>query len=884
VRSALGAPSGGEEPFVIVPIERNRSRGESRSKYSKRYSFTSLQLLMLSVEERHDLFTESYLHCATQKCGFTLTRFIMFTVYNCIVGEHDLRLVVLAAFICSLASFTAFKLLHHVRRTTGYPRTIWFCVAATATGFGIWATHFIAMLAFSPGLPIGYNIALTIASLMAAIVLTGVGLATALATTVPGMRWLGGAIVGVGIAVMHYIGMAAFEIPGHIHWDPLLVVASLSLGTLIGAVALRVGLHDRSVRSLLCGTVLLTLAICSLHFTAMGAASFTPDPTIVISETAIPSSWLAVFVSIVALTILLLTFAGLAIDIRDRRQRERETDRMRALANAAFEGLLVCDGNVIATVNASLAALVGSSEQQLIGSDLAAMLPDAAARLQLEEMPNVAFETVLQPVNGATFMVEVICRPIGFANKPHNAIAIRDLRDRKKAERRIHFLAHHDSLTGLANRATFDKRLDELMEAQQARGLYEASHLAVLCLDLDHFKEVNDLFGHAAGDKLLQTVAQCTTAVLRDDQTMARLGGDEFAIIAPCLSDPTQAGRIAERVLEALRAENDNSAAIAPMISASIGIAVFPADAADRTSLMSHADTALYRAKAEGRGTYRFFESAMGEQVRDRRLIEHDLRHAISRRELSLVYQPQARTSGQEIIGFEALLRWNNSERGMIPPNVFIPIAEECGLIFQIGEWVLREACREAARWAHPLSIAVNVSAIQLHSPNFAQLVHEVLSQTGLPPHQLELEITETALIRDLHRALSTLRQLKALGVRIAMDDFGKGYSSLSNLRAFPFDKIKIDASFIKSVEQGGQAATIVRAVLGLGRGLDLPVLAEGVETAEELAFLDSEACQEVQGYFLGKPQAIDFYWRETGGKPAGESLPTKQPPLIAAE
>jgi EAL domain-containing protein (putative c-di-GMP-specific phosphodiesterase class I) len=220
----------------------------------------------------------------------------------------------------------------------------------------------------------------------------------------------------------------------------------------------------------------------------------------------------------------------------------------------------------------------------------------------------------------------------------------------------------------------------------------------------------------------------------------------------------------------------------------------------------------------------------------------------------------------------------------MIPPNIFIPIAEECGLILQIGEWVLREACREAARWAHPLSIAVNVSAIQLHSPTFAQLVHEVLFQTGLPPHRLELEITETALIRDLHRALSTLRQLKGLGVRIAMDDFGKGYSSLSNLRAFPFDKIKIDASFIKSVEQGGQAATIVRAVLGLGRGLDLPVLAEGVETAEELAFLNAEACQEVQGYFLGKPQAIDFYWRETGGKPAGESSPTKQPPLVAAE
>jgi diguanylate cyclase (GGDEF)-like protein len=801
----------------------------------------------------------------------------MFKVYNCIVGEHDLRLVVLAAVICSLASFTAINLLHHVRRTTGHLRPVWLCVAATATGFGIWATHFVAMLAFSPGLPTGYNIALTTASLIAAIVLTGVGLATALLTAVPGARWLGGAIVGGGIAVMHYTGMAAFEIPGHIHWDPVLVVVSIALGTLIGALALPVGLHDRSARSMISGAALLAVAICSHHFTAMGAASLIPDPTIVVSETSIPTSWLAVLVSIAALTILLLTFAAFAVDIRDRRHAERETDRMRGLANAAFEGLLVCDGDVIATVNASLAALVGISEQQLVGNGLAAILPNEAARLQLEEKPNVAFETLLQPMNGAAIMVEVICRPISFANKPHKAIAIRDLRDRKKAERHIQFLAHHDALTGLANRNTFNKKLDELIEAHQPRGLHDGSHLAVLCLDLDRFKEVNDLFGHAAGDKLLRTVGQCTTKLLADGQMMARLGGDEFAIIAPGLSDPTQAGRIAERVLESLRAENENSATATALISTSIGIAIFPTDAADRTSLMSHADTALYRAKAEGRGTYRFFESAMGEQVRDRRLIEHDLRYAISRRELSLVYQPQARTSDQEIIGFEALLRWNNSERGMIAPDVFIPIAEECGLILQIGEWVLREACREAARWAHPLKVAVNVSAIQLHNANFTQLVHEVLFQTGLSPNRLELEITETALIRDLNRALSTLRQLKGLGVRIAMDDFGTGYSSLSNLRAFPFDKIKIDASFIRSVNEGGQAAAIVRAVLGLGRGLDLPVLAEGVETAAELAFLSAETCQEVQGYFLGRPQSIDTYWRHTGADPAVEPSRAKQ-------
>ena len=278
---------------------------------------------------------------------------------------------------------------------------------------------------------------------------------------------------------------------------------------------------------------------------------------------------------------------------------------------------------------------------------------------------------------------------------------------------------------------------------------------------------------------------------------------------------------------------------------------------------------------SEGRGTYRFFEMAMGEQVRDRRRIEHDLRYAISRRELSVVYQPQARTNDKEVTGFEALLRWNSPERGMTPPNVFIPIAEECGLILQIGEWVLRESCKEAVRWARPLNVAVNVSAVQLHSAHFAELVHEVLFQTGLAPSRLELEITETALIRDLNRALSTLRQLKGLGVRIAMDDFGTGYSSLSNLRAFSFDRIKIDASFIRSVSESSQAATIVRAVLGLGRGLKLPVLAEGVETAEELAFLAAEECQEVQGYFLGRPQSIDAFQQITGA--AAELAPARK-------
>jgi len=800
----------------------------------------------------------------------------MLTVYSCIVNAHDLRLVGLAAVICLLASFTAVTLLHHVRKSTDRMRHIWLAVSATATGFGIWATHFIAMLAFSPGIPSGYNVALTVLSLVAAIILTGIGLMVAL-SRLPVSAWLGGVIVGGGIAVLHYTGMAAFEIEGRLVWDPTLVVASIAFGGLLGAVALRVGLAGHGMRWRVYGALLLTAAICSHHFTAMGAVSIIPDPTIMVSHTALPTSWLAVGVALASFAILVLAFGGLALDIRDQRRSQLESERMRGLANAAVEGLIVCDGETIETVNESFAALVGNDPSDACGRPLATYFPDETSRRKLLEHANDVFELAVQHSDGSMVAVEAIRRPVDFSGKLRQAIAVRDLRARKQAEEHIRFLAHHDPLTGIPNRSSFNNRLDQEIERARARG----QHVAVLCLDLDRFKEVNDLFGHSTGDLLLQTVATCVGGVLAGNHMVARLGGDEFAVILPGISGPLAAGRVAESILEAIRAENARSTAAA-LISTSIGIALYPDDAPDRHALLSHADTALYRAKADGRGTYRFFEAKMGEEVRERRLLEHDLRQAVTRGELRLVYQPQKNIHTDEITGLEALLRWKHPARGEVSPAMFIPIAEESGSILQIGEWVLRTACAEAAGWSRPLTIAVNVSTVQLHNPNFAHLVHEILIATGMPPRRLELEITETALISDLDRALGTLRQLKSLGIRIAMDDFGTGYSSLSNLRAFPFDKIKIDGSFIRAVDRNEQAAAIVRAVLGLGQGLGLPVLAEGVETVSELQFLSREAaCNEVQGYLIGRPCDIAQLRQFTHGAAAPDaaaSAPASSP------
>jgi predicted signal transduction protein with EAL and GGDEF domain len=353
-----------------------------------------------------------------------------------------------------------------------------------------------------------------------------------------------------------------------------------------------------------------------------------------------------------------------------------------------------------------------------------------------------------------------------------------------------------------------------------------------------------------------------------DDAFLARLGGDEFMAICANGTTPEAATALARRLIDAISGDIDCEGRKV-QIGMSIGVAMYPADGTDMVALLRNADAALYRAKAEGRCAIRFFEADMDRMLHDRRALQADLALAVTRNELQLFYQPQARVTGQ-IVGFEALLRWDHLRRGFVPPGTFIPLAEENGLIDQIGEWVLREACREAASWRKPLQIAINLSPVQLRQTELVPLVHSVLLETGLAPERLLLEITEGALMDDYSRAVSILRRLKALGVRIAMDDFGTGYSSLSYLQSFPFDKIKIDQTFIANLERSAQSAAIVRAVLGLGRSLELTTVAEGVETQAQLAILRDEGCDEMQGYLIGRPQPITEY-AEIAGRPARE-------------
>jgi diguanylate cyclase (GGDEF)-like protein len=441
-------------------------------------------------------------------------------------------------------------------------------------------------------------------------------------------------------------------------------------------------------------------------------------------------------------------------------------------------------------------------------------------------------------------IIEVVNQPI--ANGGWVATH-EDITERKQYEARIAHLANHDVLTDLPNRAAFNECFATTLE--RARGSGE--QFALLCLDLDRFKYVNDLFGHTVGDALLCEVAKRLKAVI-GGAFLARIGGDEFTVIVTGTELLNATARLTERLVTAL-GDYIQIDGRKLTINASIGVAIYPNDAIDGEKLFCNADAALYRAKAEGPGSYRFFEPEMDRQLRESREIQHDLRSALENGEFQLVYQPEALIDGT-VIGFEALIRWHHPTRGLIPPSAFIPLAEDNGLMIPLGEWILRAACTEAASWKSKTLVAVNLSPTQFCHGDLPELVHTVLLETGLSPSRLELEITENVLIDDFGRAQAILRRLKTLGVKIVMDDFGTGYSSLSYLQSFPFDKLKVDRSFVSDLETNNNNAAIVRAVITLARSLNLPVLAEGVETEGQRRILSYEGCEQIQGYLIGKP------------------------------
>ena len=448
--------------------------------------------------------------------------------------------------------------------------------------------------------------------------------------------------------------------------------------------------------------------------------------------------------------------------------------------------------------------------------------------------------------DGSEIHVLTFGRRVMFEGRDGYLVAIVDITERRRAEARIAYMAHHDGLTNLPNREFYQDRLRQALEQDRS----PINRVAVLCADLDLFKNVNDSFGHPMGDRLLRLVADRLRSQVRGNNLAARLGGDEFAVILASDVSPNEVSDFAARLIKILSDGYDIDG-IEVVIGASIGIALSPGDGTTSEELLRNADMALYRAKSDGGGVHRFFEREMDRLAQRRRDMEVDLRRAFANGEFEIHYQPLVNIAADRISGFESLLRWRHPEKGMISPADFIPVAEDIGLIVSLGEWVLRQACTEAVKWPADIKVAVNLSPVQFRSRNLVQAVISALAHSGLSPLRLELEITESLLLAETETNLAILHQLRELGVSISLDDFGTGYSSLSYLRSFPFDKIKIDRSFVKDIAERPDCVAIVRAISGLGRSLNITTTAEGVETIDQLDWLRAEGCNEVQGFLF---------------------------------
>ncbi len=541
---------------------------------------------------------------------------------------------------------------------------------------------------------------------------------------------------------------------------------------------------------------------------------------------------------------------GLRVDITELKQRE-------ASFRLLFEGnpvpMIVCDpiDAQILSVNDAAIAHYGYQRQdfeKLTIRHIQAFEAELPWMGDHTEDETTARTWKHVKADGTLIDLAIYSRHLIYDNRPVILLALMDITERKRAEERLTFVAQHDGLTGLPNRNLLRQRLDEILSRTRRSG----EKVALLYLNLDNFKTINDTLGHDIGDDLLRSVTKRLRSSLRDEDAVARLGSDEFAIVQTQIGRPEDVVLLAKRLLDVVSQPylfNGHSV----VIGASIGIALSPGDGDDSEKLLKNADMALSRAKRDSRGNYSFFEPGMDASAQARRRIEIDLRAAIESGTLQPHYQPLVDLKSGRITGFEALVRWPHPERGMISPAEFIPVAEETGLINAVGALVLRRACMDAATWPDDVRVAVNLSPLQFRAGNLLSVVMDALKQSGLPARRLELEITETLLLEKSDEVIATLHALRALGVRISMDDFGTGYSSLSYLRSFPFDKIKIDQSFVRDLGANRDAQAIVRSIISLGKGLGVTITAEGVETEAELGCLRMEGCHEGQGFLFSK-------------------------------
>jgi diguanylate cyclase (GGDEF)-like protein/PAS domain S-box-containing protein len=799
------------------------------------------------------------------------------SVLGCFGGSYDFRLVALAGFICVVACFATADLLSRAQMNASGRRYPWLTFAAIVFGSGVWALHFIAMMAYMPGLRISYDLIRTGTSILVAIL--GSGLSFAVWTRFGRGKaavFLGAACLAAAIGGMHYDGVSAMRASAMIRLDLARVALSILFAFALAILFLVRAADLRSVPRRIETSGYLGIAVLGLHFIGMSALTLIPglDSTI---GAIITSNALAVAVGSVSVAIVLCGMVGAMTDRQLADRADLEARRLKQLADASFEGIVIhCDG-VIHDCNRAFARMVGRPIDELIGRpalDFVAKKDLARIRERMDDHRSGGrIELDFDVPDGPLRPVEVLSRPIDFGGRTGFVSAVRDLTEQKRAEQKIRHLANHDALTDLCNRRALADRLTQMIALAERSG----HQLAVLYLDLDRFKPVNDLLGHEAGDALLVEVATRLKGLVRTSDIVARVGGDEFVVVQASGAEPDLAEASAERIIAALSAPFLIGGEEA-VIGTSVGIARFPADGRTAEELVRNADKAMYHAKQTERGTCCTFKVGIDYRLHEMRVLERELRHAIERHEIEVHYQPVFGGETSRIAGVEALVRWRHPTRGMVSPAEFIPVAEESGFIRELGGWVLETACRDAKSWPDHLRVAVNVSPAQFARDDFAQTVFRVLGRTGLAPDRLELEVTESLLIGDTSKVLPTLIALRRHGVHLSLDDFGTGYSSLNYLHQFPFEKIKIDRSFISRLGEADDAKKIIGAIIALARGLNMTVTAEGVELQSQLEILRQLDCDLVQGYLLGRPtrkREISAFFKAVIRPPVAEVFAT---------
>lgn len=677
-------------------------------------------------------------------------------------GSHNPLLVLLSVLIAILCSYTGLDIAGRIGTARGRAAHWWFAGGTFVMGIGIWSTHFIGMLAFTLPIPLGYDPAVTLLSLLIAIALSGLALWLITRDTLTRPRLCGGALLmGFGVAGVHYTGMAAMDMSPGIRYVPAVFCLSILIAIVASGTALWITLTLRRHASMawifrMAAAIVMATAIVGLHYTGMAAAQFPAGSVCGAIRSSVNNNWLAILIVIVTLAVLAIALLTSVLNLR------------------------------------------------------------------LEERTSVLAHSLAE------------------------------------ANRNLTYLALHDNLTRLPNRMLLEDRIDQAIQVANRSN----ASFALMFMDLDGFKAVNDAYGHHVGDLLLVQVARRIEETVRAQDTVARVGGDEFVVIVN-VGDPADAAVVAEKLIWAIQQPFD-IANHALRVSTSIGIAFYPFNGTRQHDLLTNADAAMYHAKASGRNAYCLFEASMNANVHEQLQLVQDLRFALERRELVLHYQPKFEAPDGPIVGVEALLRWMHPARGLISPAQFIPLAERTGLIVPIGTWVLDEACRQMREWRDAgrtgWNVAVNLSALQFNHERLVQTVREALERHALEPGCLTLEITESTAMRNADASLCILQQLQGMGVRISIDDFGTGYSSLLYLKRLPASELKIDRGFVRDLTHDTEDAAIVSAIIALGRTLNLTIVAEGVETVAQQKFLTELGCDSLQGYLLGRPMPAENF------------------------